>query len=137
MSAIVLHGRSIYGGVAEGEALVTNQGIALCAGVDPHTGDVTERNHELEGKNIAGRILVFPFGKGSSAFSKFAYGLKLAGNAPAAWIIRDVNPQTALASVAMKIPTITGLDQDPLSVISTGDRVKVDGTNGIVEIFRH
>jgi predicted aconitase with swiveling domain len=137
MKTIVLKGRKVYGGVAEGEALVSKSGIALCAGVDPHTGEITERGHHLKGQNVAGKILVLPFGKGSSAFSKFAYGLKLAGNAPLAWIVRDINPQTALASLAMQIPAVTALDTDPLEVIADGDRVRVDGDAGTVEVFKN
>jgi hypothetical protein len=136
MKKEVLRGRKVYGGTAQGEALVTSQGIALCAGTDPYTGEITERRHELRSKNIAGRILVFPFGKGSSAFTKFAYGLWLAGNAPAAWVIRDINPQTALASVVMRIPAVTDLERDPTQVIETGDWVKVDGDRGVVEVMK-
>jgi len=137
MNKLVLHGRKMYGGVAEGRALVSRQGIALCAGTDPFTGNITERGHELQGQNIAGRILVMPYGKGSSAFTKFAYGLWLAGNAPAAWIIRDANPQTALGSVVMGIPAVTNLDQDPISAIETGDWLRVDGDKGIVEVIHY
>jgi len=36
----------------------------------------------------------------------------------------------------MHIPAITGLDQDPLEVIKTGDWVKVDADNGVVEVTR-
>lgn len=136
MNKTVLRGRKMYGGVAEGEALVSKQGIALCAGTDPYTGNITERSHDLRGQNIAGKVLVFPYGKGSSAFTKFAYGLWLAGNAPAAWVVRDVNPQTALGSVVMRIPAVTDLDCDPSEVIETGDWVKVDGDSGVVEVTK-
>ncbi len=136
MATVVLHGKSVYGGVGEGEALVTNEGVAFCAGINPATGEITERTHELNGQNIAGKVLVFPFGKGSSAFSKAAYALFLSGKAPAAWLIRDVNPQTAMASVVMRTPAITELDQDPIKVIRTGDQVRVDGDSGTVEIVR-
>ena len=136
MSDIILHGRSVHGGIGEGKAIVTDEGVAFCAGINPATGDITERTHELNGQNISGKILVFPFGKGSSAFSKAAYALFLAGKAPAGWLIRDVNPQTAMASVVMRTPAVTDLDQDPIKVIRTGDWVKVDGDKGNVEITR-
>ena len=137
MTAQVLHGRAIHPGVAEGPALVSTQGIALCAGTDPYTGIITERKHQLRGENIRGTVLVFPYGKGSSAFTKFAYGLWLAGNAPAAWIVRDVNPQTALASLVLRIPAITDLDSDPITAIKTGDWIRVDGNRGEVVIVSH
>lgn len=136
MKKIVLHGRKVYGGTGEGEAIVTNQGVAFCAGIDPLTGEVTERGHELRTKSIAGKVLVFPFGKGSSAFSKAAYALWLAGKAPKAWIIGEVNPQTALASVVMHTPAVTELDREPTEVIASGDWVKVDGDKGLVEVTK-
>ena len=136
MTKVTLHGRKVYGGIGEGEALVTNDAVAFCAGIDPLTGEISERTHELRGKSLAGKVLVFPFGKGSSAFSKAAYALFLSGKAPAAWLIGEVNPQTAMASVVMHTPAVTGLDQDPAEVITTGDWVKVDGDTGIVEITK-
>jgi len=41
-----------------------------------------------------------------------------------------------LGAVVMHAPEVTDLDQDPLEVIATGDWVKVDGDNGIVEITK-
>jgi predicted aconitase with swiveling domain len=61
-----LQGRSIYKGIAQGEALVTTMGISFFGGVDPESGIVVERGHELEGLSVAARILVFPVGKGST-----------------------------------------------------------------------
>ena len=58
-------GRTIYKGIAQGEALVTSMGISFFGGVDPETGVIVERGHELEGQSIAGKVLVFPTGKGS------------------------------------------------------------------------
>ena len=34
------------------------------------------------------------------------------------------------------MPSVTGLDQDPLTVIETGDWVKVDGDRGLVEVTK-
>ena len=56
----VLKGRGLVEGRAEGKALVTSQPISFYGGVDPLSGVVTERGHELEGKAISGKILVFP-----------------------------------------------------------------------------
>ena len=63
---MILQGRTIYQGKAAGQALVTTQGISFFGGVDPETGVVVERGHELEGRCIAGKVLVFPTGKGST-----------------------------------------------------------------------
>jgi len=36
----------------------------------------------------------------------------------------------------MRTPAVTELDQDPIKVIRTGDRIRVDGDSGTVEITR-
>lgn len=136
MRKILLRGRKVYGGVCEGEAIVSSQPISFCGGLEPSTGEITERRHVLKGKSIAGKVLVFPCGKGSSAFSKAAYATWLAGKAPIACIISKINPQTALASVVMHTPAVTELNQDPIEVIDSGDWVKVDGDAGAIEIIK-
>jgi hypothetical protein len=36
----------------------------------------------------------------------------------------------------VKMPTVTDFDQDLLAIIETGDYVRVDGDNGIVEVTK-
>lgn len=136
MKKLVLHGRRVAGGVAEGEALVSRQSISFCGGVDPMTGTISERGHELRNQNIKGKILVFPTGKGSSAFTHSAHVCRVAGCAPSAIIVKEINPQTALGTVVMHIPAVTELDRDPTEVIVSGDWVKVDGDKGVVEVTK-
>ncbi|MBU0662651.1 DUF126 domain-containing protein, partial [Candidatus Micrarchaeota archaeon] len=64
-----LKGRKICGGKAGAEAIVSKDGISFYGGVDPDTGIVIEKGHDLEGKSIAGKVLVFPAGKGSTVGS--------------------------------------------------------------------
>ncbi len=124
-----LQGRSIYGGCVEGKALVTTMGISFFGGVDPDSGIVVERGHELEGQSIAGKILVFPTGKGSTVGSYTLYRLKKAGKAPLAIINAECEPITAIGCIIAEIPCI---DQIPVSDITTGMHVSVDGEHGIV-----
>ncbi len=70
---VKLEGRKISPGVITGEALVTSQGISFYGGVDPETGVVVEKDHELENQSIVGKILVFPSGKGSTVGSYVLY----------------------------------------------------------------
>src|SRR4030095_6227652 len=78
-------GRSICGGKAAGESLVTSMGISFFGGVDPESGVVVERGHELEGQSISGKVLIFPTDKGSTVGSYTLYRLKRAGKAPPAY----------------------------------------------------
>ena len=133
---IVLRGRKVVGGCAEGEALVTKDRISGWGGIDPRTGTVIETRHELRGKSFAGKVLVFPGAKGSSGWSSQFHVARLAGKAPLAMVFNEMTTKIALGAVVTHAPSVTDLDQDPLKVIATGDWVKVDGDRGIVEVTK-
>jgi uncharacterized protein len=133
---VVLHGRKVVGGFAEGEALVTKDRISGWGGIDPRTGTVIETRHELKGVSFAGKILVFPGAKGSSGWSSQFHIARLAGKAPLAMLFNEMTTKIALGAVVAHTPSVTDFDQDPLQVIATGDWVKVDGDNGIVEVTK-
>jgi len=124
-----LQGRSIYSGTALGEALVTSQAISFFGGIDPETGIVVERGHELEGQCIAGRVLVFPRGKGSTVGSYTLYRLKHNGHAPLA--ILNAECETIIA-VGCIIAEIVCVDQLPIHNILPSSLVKID--NNLVSI---
>lgn len=128
---MILSGRKISPGDAEGEALVTAMGISFFGGVDPETGFVLEQGHELQGKSIRGKVLVFPTGKGSTVGSYTLYRLKKAGNAPAAIVNAEAETITAVGCIIAGIPCV---DQVPIEKIITGMRVRVDGESGRVVI---
>ena len=133
---IVLHGRKVVGGRAEGEALVTRERISGWGGIDPRTGTVIETRHELKGVSFAGKVLVFPGAKGSSGWSAQFHIARLAGKAPLAMVFNEMTTKIALGAVVAHTPSVTDFDQDPLQVIATGDWVRVDGDNGIVEVTK-
>ena len=135
-ATIVLKGRGIVAGVAEGEALVTSETISGWGGIDSMTGTIVETRHELVGQSFKDKVLVFPGAKGSSGWSAAFHTARLAGTAPKACIFNHMTTKVALGVVVMRTPTVTELDQDPLQVIETGDWVKVDGDAGTVEITK-
>jgi len=53
-------------GKVSGKVVKSNQPINFLGSVDKKTGEVTDQKHDLFGKKIAGSILVFPNGIGSS-----------------------------------------------------------------------
>lgn len=95
-----------------------------------------ETRHELKGVSFAGKILVFPGAKGSSGWSSQFHIARLAGKAPLAMLFNEMTTKIALGAVVAHTPSVTDFDQDPLQVIATGDWVKVDGDNGIVEVTK-
>ena len=131
---IVLRGRGVVRGCAEGEALVTHQAISGWGGVNPMQGTIIESRHELRGQSFAGKILVFPGAKGSSGWSVAFHTTRLAGVAPLALVFNEMTTKVALGAVVMRVPSVTDLDHDPLEVITTGDWVRVDGDRGLVEV---
>jgi predicted aconitase with swiveling domain len=126
----ILQGRSIHPGSAEGEALVSRMGISFFGGVDPETGIVVEKGHDLEGKRVSGKVLVFPTGKGSTVGSYTLYRMKKAGTAPAAILNAECEPITAVGCILAGIPCI---DRLPISTISTGEILRIDAETGRVE----
>ena len=125
-------GRKIYAGQATGEALVSSMGISFFGGVDPESGVVVERGHDLEGQSIAGKVLVFPTGKGSTVGSYTLYRLKRAGKAPIAIINAECETITAVGCIIAEIPCV---DQVPIDELQSGQRVVVDGERGTVAIL--
>ena len=124
-------GRKISPGEVTGEALVTNQGLSFYGGVDPETGVVVEKDHQLEGQSITGKILVFPRGKGSTVGSYILYQLAKTGKGPVAIINQETETIVAVGCIISDIPAI---DQIPIEKIKTGQKLRVDATNGLVEL---
>jgi predicted aconitase with swiveling domain len=133
---IILRGRKVVGGVAEGEAVVTKQPISFLGGVNPDSGRVVEKGHEIEGKCITGKVFVFPRGKGSTAGPYIIYAMAKRKTAPAAMINVEAEPIIAVGAAMGNIPMVHRLDKNPLELISMGDHVKIDGEKGIVEITK-
>ena len=127
-----VEGRIIFKGKAEGEALVTKDAISFYGGVDPDTGVIIEPGHELEGKSMAGKILVFPKGKGSTVGSYVLYRLKKNGNAPAGIINKESETIVAVGAIISEIPMIDKLGQDVYGKLN-GKQVIIDGNKIIFE----
>jgi predicted aconitase with swiveling domain len=124
----------IVGGYGEGEALVSHEPICFYL-TDPKTGIVREKTHELAGKNLANKVLVFPSGKASSVVQ--IDGLfKLASHnlAPQAMIVKDVETVLIVSAVLANVPLVNRLEKDPFEAIHTGDLVKVDAEKGTVTV---
>ena len=133
---IVLQGRKVVGGVAEGEALVTRETISGWGGVNPSNGTIIETRHELRGVSFKDKVLVFPGAKGSSGWSAMFHNARLMGTAPKALVFTTMTTKIALGAVVMHTPAVTDFDRDPLDLIETGDWVRVDGDRGVVEILK-
>ena len=131
---MILKGRKVMGGKAEGLALVSSEPVSFYGGVDPVTGCVTEAGHCCCGENITGKVFVFPSGKGSTVGSYVIYRMKKLGTAPAAIINVETEAILATGCVISDIPLVDKLDHDPVEAIKNGVLVRVDADEGIVEV---
>jgi predicted aconitase with swiveling domain len=128
-----MKGRMISPGKAEGEAIVSRSPIGFYGGIDPKTGVVIEKGHELEGQSVKDKILVFPQGKGSTVGSYVIYGLKKNGVAPAAIVNQETETIVATGVILAGIPCVDRIDTEK---IKTGDRLKVDADEATVELVK-
>lgn len=141
MSNKIFTGRSITKGIVEGEAIVSKTAFGFYGAVDPTTGIVSDRRHELYGKKIGGMVFVFPEGRGSTAGAILILECARCGNAPKAVINRTTEPILATGLILAEkfyntiIPTVDDLDADPIEAIKTGDKVLVNADQGVVEII--
>ena len=126
-----LKGRIISKGKVQEEALVTSQPISFYGGVDPNTGEIIEKGHELQGKSVKGKILVFPTGKGSTVGSYTLYRLKKNGAAPAGIINRECETVVAVGAIISEIPCVDKID---ISKIETGDLIRIE--NDVVTLMQ-
>ena len=119
-----LVGRVIFEGKAEGEALVSHSPLSFYGGVNPDTGEVTERGHELHGESVKGRVLVFPNGKGSTVGSYVLYRLSKNHVAPCAIVNSNCETIVAVGAIISEIPCVDKVD---IGKIKQGAMVRVDG----------
>ncbi len=126
-----LKGRIISKGTAQEQALVTSMPISFYGGVDPNTGEVLEKGHELQGKSVKGKILVFPTGKGSTVGSYTLYRLKKNGMAPAGIINKECETVVAVGAIISEIPCVDKID---ISKIETGDIIRIE--NDVVRLIQ-
>ena len=88
--------RIISKGKDSGNALVTKDPISFLGGVDPKTGIVIDKKHELYNECITDKILVIPSGKGSTVGSYVIYQMAKNNTAPRAIICQKAEPIIAI-----------------------------------------
>jgi len=136
VSELTLRGRGLSKYIGHGEALLSMEPISFFGGVNPKTGIVVERSHPLENMSIKGKVLIFPYGKGSTVGAYVLYQMSKLGTAPAAIINVKADHVTLVGCIIAQIPLVDSLDRDPFSLINNGDYVIVDGVNGLVKVSR-
>ncbi len=138
MDKFTIKGRGALPGIAEGKAIVCPDSIAGNSGaLGDLDGVIYEKGNVNYGMSIKNAILVVPCAKGSNGFSAHFKGAMVAGVRPAGWIATKMDARLGVAITSMNIPAVSDfVEVDPLTVIRTGDWVKINGTTGEVEITK-
>lgn len=137
---VILRGRVCAAGEFEGEVVVSHQPFGFWQGIDPQTGIVIDKRHDLCGTSVKGKVFVFPFGRGSTGTPGIFLEAVRNGCAPGA--IVNVKSEPMIVACALlaeaffqhSIPIIEGLEVSPLEALRTGDWVRISGTTGVIEV---
>ena len=137
--AEILKCRSLVGGHGCGKILATQQSLSFWGGVDPATGMINDPRHELFDQSITGKVLAFPYGKGSTGAPLVLLELAKQSTAPAAIINIETDPLLVAGPIISKhfygsaIPVVT-LARKAFDRLQTGQEATVDGVKGEVAI---
>ncbi len=137
----VYQGHGCAGGVREAEALVALEPFGFWQGIDPVNGRIINRRHSCVGESLRGKAFVFTFGRGSTGNPGVFLEAVRNGVAPAAMINLRAEPMITLCSILaeqfydLKIPVVDCLDEVFYREVRSGDRLRIDGDAGVVEIL--
>jgi predicted aconitase with swiveling domain len=119
----------IVKGKVQGIALVAKNPINFLGAVDKKTGKVRDEKHDLFGKSLAEKILVFPYGVGSSVGAYTIYSIKSNKCAPQAMICLKADLTTASGCALANIPLVVA-SKDEYDSIKDGAKIILDAENG-------
>ena len=124
----------IVAGKTSGPALVSNEAVCFYL-IEPETGVVVEHKHVLEGRSMAGTVLVAHAGKGSSVVQMDGlFKIAMKGKNPVAVVLRHPDPVFVSALLVMEIPSVFNVDEEFYECVRDGDKNTVDADNGIISI---
>ncbi len=124
--------RTISKGKITGDAIITKDPISFLGGVDPDTGIVIDKKHELYNQCITDKILIIPSGKGSTVGSYVIYQMAKNKTAPKAIICQNAEPIIAIGAIISKIPMVDNPNVDIINTINNNDNITVDADNSII-----
>ncbi len=136
MESKIIKCRKISKGYAKGEIILTKEPLSFLGGVNPDEGIVIDSKHELYGRNIGGKVLVIPSGKGSTVGSYVLYQMAKNKTAPLAIVALEAEPIIATGAIMAGIPMVDRPEAEILNLLHDGDLVMVDANSGFIEILK-
>ena len=125
----------LVAGEARGEVLKLDEPLSFWGGVDPETGEITDLRHPQSGMSVKGKVIMMPFGRGSSSGSSVvAEGIR-SGSGPSGIIMMEADEIIALGSIVAdeiygKAMPVAVVEKKQYETIKTGDHVLVS-KNGL------
>lgn len=124
----------IVAGKTSGPALVSNEAVCFYL-IEPETGVVVEHKHVLEGRSMAGTVLVAHAGKGSSVVQMDGlFKIAMKGKNPVAVILHHPDPVFVSALLVMEIPSVYNVEEEFYEYVKDSDKVTVDANNGVISV---
>jgi uncharacterized protein len=136
MESKIIKCRKISKGRAQGEVILTKDPLSFLGGVDPEEGVVIDSKHELYGKNIGGKVLIIPSGKGSTVGSYVLYQMAKNNTAPLAVVALEAEPIIATGAIMAGIPMVDRPESEILKILHNGDLVEVNADSGYIKIIK-
>ncbi|MBE8538841.1 DUF126 domain-containing protein [Geoglobus acetivorans] len=128
--------RSISRGRAEGYAIVSKKPVSFLGDVNPETGVIVDSSSDIYGESIAGKIFVFPEGRGSTVGTYILLRMKKNGCAPAGIVMEKSEAIVAVGAIIAEIPLVDMPEADGFDMIQSGNFVRINADEGWIEVER-
>ena len=115
----------LVSGKVSGSILKSTKPINFLGTVDKKSGVISDKNHDLFGKSIKNKILVFPSGVGSSVGAYTIYSIKSNNSAPLAMICQKADLTVATGCALANIPLIT-INEDEFFKLENEMKISLD-----------
>jgi predicted aconitase with swiveling domain len=127
----LLIGLPVVHGLARGDLLVSTEALSFWGGLDPATGEVIDRRHELSGQRVTGRVLALPHGRGSCSASGVLLEAICNGTGPVAILTSRIDPIIGLGSILAEelhgiVVPVMVLNADDFARLRTNQRVAIE-----------
>ena len=133
---IILHGHKVAKGKASGEAIVSEEPLEFRGRVNPVTGKIQDLGSKLDGASLTGKIMVYPYGKGSTQSAWVQYDMLCRKTNMNGIINISSTGIDASGAIFIGIPMMDKFDKNPVELIETGDWVEMDADQGTVKITK-
>lgn len=139
MAERIIQTRVFVAGEVEGEVLRLSEPLSLWGGLNPDTGEITDRHHPASGQNVTGKILVMPSGRGSSSASSVLLEAVRQNNAPSAIILLQMDGILVLGAVVaseiydIDLPVLVA-NQADYERLQTGQTLNIS-TDGVIRLL--